>query len=813
MRRIRVQFNRFLLPGLILFSVLGSAQLGCGRGDDSPSTGDRVDLNLEAFPEHQYNEFPARDDAGRVIAAGKAVKLTFYGATRIVGGSCTLLEYRSRKILIDAGIFYMPSLIPLDGRFEFNPAGIDHVILTHAHGDHNARLPLLYQRGYSGRIYATPPTRDISDIMLQMGVGISARRYRVDFRNKTIHSRDCDNIRDLPEDEFLDVNDSRIWGDNLNYRYCRACGNMVSRDKAALSSQLGEWFQTVQPGELVELEEDIKFRLHNAGHILGSSQVELILGRGDKAITILFVGDYGNRISPLIRSPDQVERADYLITEATYGSVRKEFREPYFADFINSVLAAVGRGERVIIPAFVLSKAQKIITVLAEEAYLGRIPANCPIIVTSPTVKALNEVYGKYLQREPEEYFSEHAKRRQRWRNPFRNEQFFYGSVKSYETKFGRVPTPAIFLVSSGMMDFASSLEMAERYLGDRRSNFFIPGWQSYESVGRAAMELPEVVIKGQVIPVLGQVKKFGQFSSHGDLTMLLENIAKTAGLKGVVVQHGEAESTVNLAYLVERDWGYPVFVPAFLDTLWLDQESFLKVEHDFSPEAQRLRQLDPALELPRATLRQQYQVAYNNLAQAEEAYRRNNPDLALKYAGDAVRRYPALADGHYLMGTIYEEKGMTRRMLAAYGKAAESNPYDGRFYLALARGHLAQGEADQAIRRLRTGLYYRPDDVEALALLGEIYCAGGQRMTGLALLKAAGSIDPYNDPVSVKLEEAVRQQAGQPVSYVASRFGKVFHYSWCPLAERIQDRNLVRLKSRADALKKGYRPCLQCSP
>jgi len=799
--------------GVLSVVLLGLFLSACGGNGDGPSSTDIIDLNVEKFPEHQYNEFTPRPDADRVIAAGEAVKLTFYGATRIVGGSCTLLEYRGKKILVDAGIFYMPSLIPLDGRFEFDPAEVDHVILTHAHGDHNARLPLLYQRGYRGKIYGTPPTRDISDIMLQLGVGMAARRYRVDFRNKTVHSRDCDNIRNLPEDEFLDVIDPRVWENNLNYRSCRACWDLVSRDKSSLSGQIEQWFQAVEPGELVELDERISFRLHNAGHILGSSQAELILGEGEEAITLVFVGDYGNQISPLIRPPDQVERADYFITESTYGTVRKEFREPYFADFINAVVAAVQRGERVIIPSFVLSKAQKIITVLAEEAYLGRIPETCPIIVTSPTVKALNEVYDRYLQTDPEEYFSEHAKRRQKWRNPFKNERFFYGTVKSYLNKYGKIPTPAIFLVSSGMMDFASALELAEQYLGDRRSNFFIPGWQSPESIGRAAMELPEVVIKGKVIPVLAQVKKFGQFSSHGDLTMLLENIGAIQGLKGVVVQHGEAESTVNLAHLVNRDYGHPVFVPAFLDTLWLDKTSFLKVEHDFSEEAQRLRQLDPSLELPRATLRRQYQVAYNNLAQAEEAYRRGNPDLALRYASDAVRRYPALADAYYLMGKIHEEKGATSRMLVNYEKAVENNPYDGRFYLGLARGYLAEGEVGRAIERLRTGLYYRPDDIDSLLLLGEIYLAGEKTLAGLELLKAANSVDPYNDPVSLKLEEAVRRQSGQAVSYVASRNGKTFHYGWCPLAARIRKENLVRLKSRADALKKGYQPCLQCAP
>ncbi len=807
--------NRIILLILSLCLLPVFFPLGCTKRDkdEASSTTEYLDVNLKKFPEDQYNTVPPRADAGKIIAAGDAVKLTFYGATRIVGGSCILLEYRGKRILIDAGIFYMNSLVPLDRRFEFDPSTLDYVILTHAHGDHNARVPLLYERGYTGKIYSTPPTKDISNVMLQLGAGMTARRYRVDFRNKTVHSRPCEKSKALRPDEFLDVGNARVWLDNMGYHSCRLCQEMVVRDKAALSNKVEDWFQTVEPGELIELEKDIRLRLHNAGHILGSSQAELILGDGEDAITLVFGGDYGNQISPLLRKPDQIEKADYVITEATYGAVRKKFKEPYFEDFIDDVVAAVQRGERVIMPAFVLSKSQKIITILAEEAYLGRIPKNCPIIVTSPTVKKLDDIYQKYLQSNPEDYFSDWAMKRQKWRNPFENDQFFFGSINSYRNKYGDVGSPAIFLVSSGMMDFASALEMAEKYLADPKSNFFIVGWQSPDSVGRAAMKLPEVVIKGKTIPVRARVKRFGQFSSHGDLTMLLENIKNYRDLKGVIVQHGEMESTLNLAQLINRDYGYPVFVPAFLDTLWLDKKSFLKADHDFSIQAQQLRQLDPALELPPATLEKKNQVAYNNLDQAEKAYRSGNLDLALKYARDAVRRYESLADAHYLMGKIFQDKGMTGLMMESYRKAVTINPHDARYYLGLAKGFLAEGKPEDAASELRTCLFYQPEEIEALALLGEIYCKSDRESTGLELLKAANSIDPYDETVSVTVEEMVRQQEKRQVYYLVSRNGKFFHYPWCPLAQRIAERNQIRFQSRSEALQKGYLPCIQCTP
>ncbi len=311
---------------LVIFLLISGFLLpACGKrkeGESSSAT-EYLDIDLKKFPEDQYNEVPLRADADKIIKAGGAVKITFYGATRIVGGSCMLVEYKGKKILIDAGIFYMPSLIPLDKRFEFNPSNLDYVILSHAHGDHNARLPLLYQWGYSGKIYGTPPTKDISNIMLQLGAGMTAKRNRVDFRNRTVHNRPCEKSKALRQDEFLDVRKSRAWINNLGYHSCQACREMVKNDKAALSNKVEQWFQVVQPKELFKLDDDISFRLYNAGHILGSSQIKLILGQGEEAITIVFGGDYGNKISPLIRPPDQIASADFIITEATYGAVRK----------------------------------------------------------------------------------------------------------------------------------------------------------------------------------------------------------------------------------------------------------------------------------------------------------------------------------------------------------------------------------------------------------------------------------------------------------------------------------------------------------
>jgi len=787
--------------------------VGCGDAGKEQAAAEEERVTAEGIPLHEYNRVALRADAERVIADGDAVKLTFYGASRMVGGACTLVEYRGRRLLVDAGIFYMKSLASLDRQFQFDPSTLDWVVLTHAHGDHNGRLPLLYRRGYSGKVYATPPTRDISRIMLELAASIGVPKYRVDFANRSVHNTSCPIAEGLAPIDHLDLREASAWYDIMEYHTCPLCRSRMAGKKRALGEEVMTWFETVEPGETEQLADDVSFRLFNAGHILGSSQLELTLGTGESAVTIVFSGDYGNIISPVLRRPDRLRDADFLVTESTYGAVRKNFQEPYFRDFEEAVVEAVSRGERVIIPAFVLSKSQKVVSLLSELAARNEIPPGCPIIVSSPTVAALDEVYDRYLQSAPEAYFSDYLLRRREWRNPFRNPRLFFGSIKSYIEKNGEIGRPAVFVVSSGMMDFASSLQMARDYLSDPKTDFFIVGWQSDDSVGAAAMNLDEVVIAGEPIPVRATVRKFGQFSSHGDLDMLLENIAGYRDLKGVIVHHGEAESAVNLGREVEKDFGIPVFVPAFLDSLYLDRNSFLEVVHDDSPLAERLRQVDPILELPEASRPGNQAAAVGNLAQAERAWLDGNPETALRFARNATARYPNLADAWYLTGRVNLELGREEEAETAFREMISINPTDYRPYLGLAEMLVGKGDLDGAVVELRSCLYQNPNDVRALSLLGDIYSSSGHERTGLELLRAANSIDPYDEEVGARLKKSAAAMTGEDVCYVASENSEYFHYPWCESARRIDPARAVRSRDRSWFVRQGRKPCPGCNP
>lgn len=808
-RTLKTVLKWLLIPAAaaVILVASGSDKNGAGnaRGDE--------ETHLPPPPPEQYNLIPPRADADEAIASGRAARISFHGGARMVGGSCFLVEFDGKKVLVEAGLFYETALEPLDRRFEFDPSEIDHVIITHAHGDHAGRVPLLYELGYGGKVYATPPSKDIAEIMFRVGIGIGGPYHIVDLDGKTVHSRECEAAVEIPAGDSLITGNASVWQDNLNYAWCRGCLEITRALQERLSAEIDGWMETVSYGDLFELEDGISFRFHDAGHILGSAQVELILGDGEDPLRLVFTGDYGNEVSPLYNNPARLRNADYLIIESTYGNVERTFEKPYFREFEEAVLAAIRRRERIIIPSFVLSKSQKSIAVISELIYDGKIPEDCPVIVTSPTVKRLNRVYNRYLKSNGSEYYNRAFARRSVRRNPFENPGIFYGSIRQYEEQFGDIGRPAIIISSSGMMDFVAALQLAEQYLSDPTTNFFIVGWQSPESVGRAAMELPEVVIKGRVIPVRARVGYFGQFSSHADLNMLLEAIGVYRNLKGVIVVHGEAESAVNLAHTAHHRFDIPAYVPAFLDSVWVDKKSFIKAQADNSPRTERLRRVSPLLRQPPESIPPGHRVALVSLEQAELAMEAENYEMALRLLKETVRRRPADDYAYYLMGKLYERTGNPTAAISAYRRARNIQPYDHRYPLALGRMFAARGLGGPAAVELRNSLKYRGDDPEALALLGEVLCRDGRHRAGIEFLRAANSVDPYSTDIAEALIRRLEEHLGQEIYYVSSRHSEIFHYPWCDHARRIAARNLVRIGNRSRTLEMGLSPCRLCAP
>ena len=257
------------------------------------------------------------------------MKVTFLGATKTVTGSNFLVEGAGKKFIVDCGLYQGKAIEELKNEedFAYDPKQIDFMLLTHAHIDHSGRIPKLYNEGFRGNIYATKATCDLCSIMLPDSGHI--QENEVEWKNR---KRRREGLSELPP--------------------------LYTADDAIKCMEV---FRPVQYDEIIEITENIKVRFNDAGHMLGSSIIEIWVTENEKTEKIVFSGDIGNNDIPLLDSPTMIESADYLVMESTYGN-RLHIRNDDKAEmFLNIVAETLDKGGNVIIPSFAVGRTQEIL--------------------------------------------------------------------------------------------------------------------------------------------------------------------------------------------------------------------------------------------------------------------------------------------------------------------------------------------------------------------------------------------------------------------------------------------------------------------
>ncbi len=449
--------------------------------------------------------------------------IQFFGAAQMVGGSCYLIDTGKSRALIDFGLFYGSEYEGLNVKIPFDPKTIDYVFLTHAHIDHSGRIPLLYKKGFNGKVLGTDATKTILGIMLEMSLGISQEQGNA----------------------FYSFDD-----------YFKTMDN----------------YMVVPYNKIINLSEDLSFCFRDAGHILGSSIIEIWIKTKYGKIKIVTTGDMGSKSTPLLRDPAIIEDGDYILVESTYGAVTRG--EPDYEIFGKEIQKTISAGGSVLIPAFVLEKTQKVIYVIGRLKEKGLISKNVPVYVDSSTGKDINKVYRKYKHY----YDKEALEILETSGDPLSYPSLYEVSAKdSLETHSGK--TPAIYIASSGMLDHANAPKHLLRMIEDRRNLLAIIGWQAPDSLGRKLQEgatwvtIPiEERIKGSTKityekkPVKMKVMTFGIFSSHADGCGILKWLSNYSKTKKIFVVHGEKMSSEKLAKAIENRVGFKAIVPKLND-------------------------------------------------------------------------------------------------------------------------------------------------------------------------------------------------------------------------------------------------------
>ncbi|MCD4760303.1 MBL fold metallo-hydrolase [bacterium] len=439
------------------------------------------------------------------------IKLTSFGGVEEVTGSCHLLNIDGYRLMVDCGMFQgsWENYLKNWDKFLFDAKNIDAVILTHAHLDHCGRLPKLYASGYKGKVYATPPTIQLAQIVLDDSYYIMNEKA---FK------------KHLPK--LYTLNDTQ--------------------------SVYKNWVPTDYYQE-IKLANKISFKIHNAGHILGSGVVEIKIN----GQTLVFSGDLGGEDMPLVKDIDYLKNADYIICESTYGDRIHEDTKTRDQQLLEAVQRVTINNSTLLITIFALERTQDILKVL-NDFYETHLDFNVPVFLDSPMAARATEIYEhnlKYLNQEAQDDLKKD------------NDIFSFPHLKITNNirkskKINTVQPPKIIMAGSGMAEGGRMIHHLARYLNDPKNNVLFMGYQVPGTLGHKILNGSfDFNYYGRNIPIKAVVDQIDGFSAHGDQTALLKWLKSFQNPQQVILTHGDKTVLDHFSNKIKKNLGFETLI------------------------------------------------------------------------------------------------------------------------------------------------------------------------------------------------------------------------------------------------------------
>jgi metallo-beta-lactamase family protein len=460
-------------------------------------------------------------------------KLTFLGAAGCVTGSKYLVEAAGKKLLVDCGLFQGTD--DLKER-NWNPLPVDlntisYAVLTHAHLDHTGWLPVLVRDGFRKPIFANPATIELAELLLK-------------------------DSGHLQEEETQDAIKHK-WSKHPHPRalYTSDDVDPVLRLLKPMPRNGG-----------FDISPEFHVESYDAGHILGSSSLELTITENGKKMVIVFSGDVGRYDQPILNDPvtPVTKQIDLLLCESTYGDREHEAGDPLalLGDVVNRV---VKRGGSIVIPAFAIGRTQTFMYYLRQLENLQRIP-KVPVYVDSPMALSATDLYLKHK----EDHDLLFARDEQSGGDPLSVHEFHLTRSAEESKQINNVKTPCIIISASGMVTGGRVLHHLAQRLGDARNAVILGGFQAEGTRGRALQEGAKTLsLFGQVVPVLAEIVEMGQFSAHAGKSELLRWLtALQVPPKQVYLTHGEPAAAQSLQQAITEKFRWKASVARYLDTI-----------------------------------------------------------------------------------------------------------------------------------------------------------------------------------------------------------------------------------------------------
>lgn len=455
------------------------------------------------------------------------MKLTFLGADHEVTGSCTLLETGGHRILIDCGMeqgkdTYENADLPCA------PGQIDAVLLTHAHIDHSGRIPYLYKNGFAGPIYSTDATMDLCDIMLEDSAHI--QEQEAEWKNRKAQRSG----RDLVEPDY------------------------TVEDALAVMNQ----FKPQPYGKRVPILDGVEACFTDVGHLLGSASITLYVTENGKTETIVFSGDIGNLNQPLLRDPQYLTDADYVVMESTYAGRSHGPKPDYVGELTAILQRTFDRGGNVVIPSFAVGRTQEMLYFIRQIKAEGRIKHHdgFEVYVDSPLASKSTTIFRENYS---ECYDDEALALVNRGENPLQFPDLRISETKEDSVAINADPNPKVIISASGMCDAGRIRHHLKHNLWREECTILFVGYQAGGSLGRALLEgIDEVKLFGETVQVNAEIAQMSGMSGHADNDGLLRWIHSFSPKPGFVfVNHGEDAACADFAKALQLE-GYAAEAP-----------------------------------------------------------------------------------------------------------------------------------------------------------------------------------------------------------------------------------------------------------
>lgn len=455
------------------------------------------------------------------------MQLQFWGAAREVTGSCHLVQHGRHRVLVDCGLIQGRATDEARNRepFPFEPSSIDAVVLTHAHLDHSGRLPVLIRAGFKGPVYTHHASRDLCRIMLRDAGFINEKE--AEWENRKRRRRGAPRVEPLYT--------------------MRDAGNALRR------------FKTLPYDEEHEILRGMRIRLRDAGHILGSSIIEMWLDESGITRKLVFSGDLGHHGAPILRNPTPVDSADLVVMESTYGGRLHRSWQETLTELGDVLRAADHEKGDILIPAFTIGRTQELLYLFAKhynEWGLDR----WTLFLDSPLAIEATEIYNQHLDL----HDAETREIRTNGRHPLTPPNLHISRTAAQSMSINRIQSGAIIIAGSGMCDGGRIKHHLKHHLWRENCHVIIIGYQARGTPGRALVDGARFIrLWGEEIRVAARIHTIGGLSAHADQAGLLDWYRGFSNRPHVALVHGEDDALTALDATLRTQFAIAPTIPA----------------------------------------------------------------------------------------------------------------------------------------------------------------------------------------------------------------------------------------------------------